>query len=74
MMLQSGNWGAQSLIAAFGRFVHDGERTATYERNSDNGGYYRSFHCNLPTVRSFLLWARANKRREISYAGGRVLV
>jgi hypothetical protein len=22
-------------------------------------------------VRSFLLWARANKRREISYAGGR---
>jgi hypothetical protein len=34
MILQCENGGAQSLVAAFGGFVHDGERTASYEREA----------------------------------------
>jgi hypothetical protein len=48
MMAQSGKWGHTSLIATFGGFVRDGERTASYKRNGDNGSYYGSVHCKLP--------------------------
>jgi hypothetical protein len=40
MILQCENGGAQSLVAAFGGFVHDGERTASYERDGGNDSYY----------------------------------
>jgi hypothetical protein len=50
MMPQSENGGAQSLIAVIGGFVHDGERTARYERDDDNDSYYGSVHCNLPVL------------------------
>jgi hypothetical protein len=39
MMPQSENGGAQSLIAVIGGFVHDGERTASYEHNDNNDSY-----------------------------------
>jgi hypothetical protein len=50
MILQCENGGAQSLVAAFGGFVHDGERVASYERDGDNDSCYGSVHCNLPVL------------------------
>ena len=38
MMVQRGHWGAPSVMAALAGFVHDGESTASYERN-DNDAY-----------------------------------
>ncbi len=40
MMPQTGNGGAQSLIAAIGGFVYGGERTANHESSDDNEGLF----------------------------------
>jgi hypothetical protein len=65
MILQCENGGAQSLVAAFGGFVHDGERTASYERDGVMTAVTGVF------IATSLFWTE--ERLVSDHAGGRVL-
>jgi hypothetical protein len=70
MIPQSENGGAQSLVA--GGFVHDGERTARYERDDDNDSYYGSVHCNPPVLdRSLPMVNATHAKADVSFGSRR---
>jgi hypothetical protein len=71
MILQCENAGAQSLVAALRGFVHDGERTASYERDGDNDSYYGSVHCNLPVLDRSVPTVNATRANQTFSFGSR---